>query len=137
MSEGPPPEKRARRSENASLAPHASLPQLFAAFKRNEEFWFEDGNLILVANQDTVFRVYRALLTAQSPVFAHSVASADNLNPSCDGCPVVEISDTPEELTHFLRVVLPKSQQVYATQSLHIAPSGARATHPFSISISV
>ncbi|PIL26559.1 hypothetical protein GSI_12317 [Ganoderma sinense ZZ0214-1] len=135
MSDGPPPEKRARFSENASLRPHASLPQLLAAFKRDDEFWLEDGNLILVANQSTVFRIYCALLTAQSAVFADSISSASS-DPAqmCDGCPVVEVSDTPEELAHFLRVVLPKSQQVYAIRYLCLAASSAQLTLIYKLS---
>lgn len=82
--------------------------------KRHGDFWFDDGNLILVAQQNIAFRIYRGLLTAQSTFFADKAATA-SMNPAktFDGCPVVEVSDTPEELAHFLHIILPKSKQMY------------------------
>ena len=90
----------------------ASISPPLTAFKRHDEFWIDDGNLILVAKQNTAFRIYRGLLAAQSTVFADMLAAASS-DPAArliDGCPVLEVSDTPVELAHFLRVILPKSQ---------------------------
>ncbi|KAI0691704.1 hypothetical protein C8Q76DRAFT_660872 [Earliella scabrosa] len=78
---------------------------------RCEEFWLEDGNLVLVA-RDTVFRVYRQLLASQSPIFADMFASSSvEASETLDGCPVVRLSDSPQDLVHLLRVLLPRTQR--------------------------
>ena len=41
---------------------------------RHPEFWLDDGNLILVASQETAFRIYTGLLASQSEVFANMFA---------------------------------------------------------------
>ncbi|PIL26560.1 hypothetical protein GSI_12318 [Ganoderma sinense ZZ0214-1] len=112
MSPSPPPAKRARLSEDAATAT-ASLPP-WTGFQPHGDFWFDDGNLIVVAKQNIAFRIYRGLLAAQSAFFADKIASA-SLDPTqiFDGCPVVEVTDTPEEFAHFLRVMLPKSKQLF------------------------
>ncbi|KAI0742369.1 hypothetical protein C8Q80DRAFT_1055549, partial [Daedaleopsis nitida] len=71
------------------------------------EFWLDDGNIVLVA-QDTAFRVYRRLLATQSKVFADMlVASSADTNDEMEGCPVVRLSDSPQDFTQLLRVMLP------------------------------
>ena len=83
-----------------------------AMLDQHEEFWFIDGNLILVA-RDTAFRVYRGLLTVQSQVFDDMFASASSSTHELfDGCPVVHLSDTPEDLAHLLHVLLPTSRKM-------------------------
>ena len=40
--------------------------------RRSEDFWFEDGDIVLSVTEDGVeyhFRVHRAILTIASPVF--------------------------------------------------------------------
>ena len=80
---------------------------------RHEEFWFNDGSVVLVA-RNTGFRVFRSLLAAQSTVFADMLSSS---SPSADemveGCPVVPLSDSPQDVAHFLGVLLPKSRRTY------------------------
>ncbi len=82
-------------------------------FRRHEEFWLDDGSIVLVARRTTAFRIYRVLLAAQSTIFADMFASS---SPSTDemieGCPVVHLSDAPSDVAHFLRVPLPKSQRL-------------------------
>ena len=80
------------------------------------EYWLEDGNIVLVAC-DTAFRVYRGLLAAQSSVLAelfNSIPSSTGQN-IYEGCPMVPLSDSPEELRHFLRVLFPKTQRLYVS----------------------
>ncbi|KAM5539620.1 hypothetical protein V8D89_006729 [Ganoderma adspersum] len=113
MTDNDRPLKRARLS---STEPHSSPPQPPTShFKcQHSEFWLPDGNIILVANNAVAFRVYRGLLAAQSTVFedmfVSSTSSADEL---FDGCPVVQLTDSSEDLTHLLRVLLPKSERRY------------------------
>ena len=81
--------------------------------KHDEEFWLEDGNIILISSS-TAFRIYRGLLAARSSVFADMfTASSSKPDESYEGCPVIHLSESPEDLRHFLRVLLPKSQRMY------------------------
>ncbi|KZT07971.1 uncharacterized protein LAESUDRAFT_758100 [Laetiporus sulphureus 93-53] len=77
-----------------------------AAGEHDGEFWFDDGNIIL-SSQGIGFRVYRGLLAQQSDVFQ----SVFTLPQPADSehvydCPVVQLSDHPQELRHLLRVLL-------------------------------
>ncbi|KAM5539308.1 hypothetical protein V8D89_006999 [Ganoderma adspersum] len=89
-----------------SKSPGISLNSL----KRHAEFWFDDGSVVLVA-RNTGFRVYRALLAAQSTVFSDMFSSSSpDAEAMLEGCPVVQLSDSPRDVEHFLRVLLPKAQ---------------------------
>ncbi|EIW57011.1 uncharacterized protein TRAVEDRAFT_99074, partial [Trametes versicolor FP-101664 SS1] len=77
------------------------------------EFWFEDGNVILVA-QDYEFRVFKGVLAHHSSVFRDMFSlsrpiSAAPVESSAvvDACLVVHLSDSPEDLRHILRTYLP------------------------------
>nr|VWP01114.1 Cytochrome P450 51 [Ganoderma boninense] len=116
MSDNGRPLKRARISETASSpdvpesSTSANLPHLF---EPHHEFWLPDGNIILVARA-IGFRIYRGLIAAQSTVFEDMFASSStDANEIFDGCPVVHLSDSPEDLVHLVRVLLPKSQRLY------------------------
>ena len=79
----------------------------FAAGKRDEEFWFEDGNIVLVAGE-THFRVYKGPLRHHSLVFRDMLGLpqpeiADCYSPEYA---VVNVADSPEDLRHFLRVLI-------------------------------
>ena len=117
MSRTPPPAKRVRLADEAA-ATAASSPAR-TGFEPHADFWFDDGSLILVAKRNIAFRVYRGLLAAQSTFFADKIASASS-DPTqmSDGCPVVQVTDTPEEVAHFLAVVLPKSKQLCVWETL-------------------
>ncbi|KAI1795316.1 hypothetical protein LXA43DRAFT_1080214 [Ganoderma leucocontextum] len=107
----PRPQKCARLSSN-DLVPHASsdpVSQTMSNLTRHSEFWFDDGNIVLVA-QHTGFRIYRRLLAAQSTVFADMFTSSSaGADEAFDGCPVVHLTDSHHDLTHLLRVLLPTS----------------------------
>ncbi|KAI0685939.1 hypothetical protein C8T65DRAFT_591652 [Cerioporus squamosus] len=99
-----PARKRARLNEGS---PESSIEDLV----HNEELWLDDGNLVLVTGK-TAFKVYRGLLAAQSPVFADMFATAaPDSEEMLDGSPVVHLSDSPEDMSHFLRALLPKAQR--------------------------
>ena len=79
------------------------------AIKRDEEFWLDDGTVILIA-RDIEFRVYKGLLANLSPVFKNLFAARHSLRRvSVDeqqtlACPVVRVSDSPEDVRRLLRV---------------------------------
>ena len=69
--------------------------------KLDDKYWFEDGNILLIA-QDVEFRVYRGLLTSASHVFRdilsipqQSPYAADEDTP---GVPLVHLSDHPNDV---------------------------------------
>ncbi|KAI9061913.1 hypothetical protein FKP32DRAFT_1575116 [Trametes sanguinea] len=77
---------------------------------RDEEFWYDDGTIILIA-RNVEFRIYKGILAEHSPVFKDMFSfpqppSAPNTEPQC---PVVHLSDSPEDLRHVLRVYMPKN----------------------------
>ncbi|TBU38342.1 hypothetical protein BD309DRAFT_874578 [Dichomitus squalens] len=75
------------------------------------EFWLGDGTVILVAGT-IEFRVYKGLLAAYSPVLKDLFARKHPFRdvPSGDRhdipCPVVRVSDSPDDLRHLLRVCI-------------------------------
>lgn len=87
-----------------------------SARARDEEFWYDDGTIILVAG-NVEFRVYKGILAENSSVFRDMfslpqppISSGSSDTPSPDnGCPVVHLSDSPEDLRHILRVYTPKT----------------------------
>ncbi|KAI0742368.1 hypothetical protein C8Q80DRAFT_1108867 [Daedaleopsis nitida] len=105
------PAKRARPEDDGEAR---------TAPKRSEEFWLDDGNIILIA-QDTAFRVYRQLLASQSKVFADMLAaSRADTNDTIEDCPVVRLSDSPQDLTHLLRVLLPREHRILYRDTEHL-----------------
>ncbi|EIW56917.1 uncharacterized protein TRAVEDRAFT_128370 [Trametes versicolor FP-101664 SS1] len=87
-----------------------------SARTRDEEFWYDDGTIILVAG-NVEFRVYKGILAENSSVFRDMFSlpqppilaeSSDAPSPG-DGCPIVHLSDSPEDLRHILRVYTPRT----------------------------
>ncbi|KAM5544059.1 hypothetical protein V8D89_002245 [Ganoderma adspersum] len=73
--------------------------------KKDEEFWFDDGNIIVVAG-DTAFKLYKGILSSVSPVFKDLFSMPQPNNPeTMDGCLVVRLNDSATELGHFFRLV--------------------------------
>lgn len=81
--------------------------------KPDDDFWFEDGNIVLIA-RDIEFRVYKGILAKHSPVFQDMFSlppppapetSRDTAEP-IETCPVVHLSDSPEDFRHVLRVCM-------------------------------
>lgn len=76
-------------------------------FKRVEDLWFFDANLILRA-ENTLFRIHSSLLAARSPVFRDMVAFPQPSNAEgdiVDGNPVVRLHDSATEVEVFLRAI--------------------------------
>ena len=109
MSQDPRPPKRPRDMISTCEASKDSVDSL----KRSKEFWIEDGNIVLVAGE-TAFRVYRGLLALQSTIFADLFASSSpSAEERYDDCPVIRLTDSPQDLTHLLRALLPTSRASY------------------------
>ncbi|PIL26465.1 hypothetical protein GSI_12223 [Ganoderma sinense ZZ0214-1] len=131
------PPKRSR-TEDTPRQSSAATPLDLDNFQCHEEFWFDDGSIVLIAQQKTGFRVYRALLTAQSTIFADMfTSSSPSAEEMIEGCPVVHLSDTPEDIAHLLRVLLPKSQRLlYSRKSIlsfHQLSAIIRLSHKYHV----
>jgi len=66
------------------------------------DFWFADGNIILVAGH-AAFKVHRGQLERHSDIFRDLFTIPQ---PQCqdmvDGCPWVELHDSPADVLHLL-----------------------------------
>lgn len=110
-------------------SPHADILEDSASMahpkpRKDDELWFDDGNLIIVAG-DTEFRVYKGPLLLHSEVIRDMVSmpppsSSDavgDMAPNGPGMalawvPVhsVEFHDSPADVKHFLRTFAPGRQ---------------------------
>ena len=77
--------------------------------RKDEGLWLEDGNIVLVARNAVAFRVYKGLLIRTSPVFRDMFAIGQADTPdgeTIDGCSVVHVTDTPEDMGAFLGMIV-------------------------------
>ncbi|KAJ6567060.1 hypothetical protein B0H19DRAFT_1232982 [Mycena capillaripes] len=73
--------------------------------RRIPELWFEDGNLVILA-ENRQFRVYRGVLAARSPIFHDMLAFPQPSDSELiEGCPLVRLPDSATEVTVFLRAI--------------------------------
>ncbi|KAI0742372.1 hypothetical protein C8Q80DRAFT_1258645 [Daedaleopsis nitida] len=74
---------------------------------QDETFWFSDGSLVLVAGT-SAFKIYHGVLASQSAVFADMLSlPRSSTDPSINGCPILELLDSPEDLRYLLQVLFP------------------------------
>ncbi|EIW56896.1 uncharacterized protein TRAVEDRAFT_73252 [Trametes versicolor FP-101664 SS1] len=141
------PTSRNKRQRTNSDAPESEndVPN---PIKQDDEFWFEDGNIVLIA-RDVEFRVYKGILAKHSPVFAdmfslppvpaqvHPVSARD-ITPTADTCPVVHLCESPEDLRHVLRMCmsdtsLSSSPLSAGTPSFHMISAVIRIAHKYEM----
>lgn len=115
MTEPTSTNKRQRANSDAVVDKDA--PNLI---KRDEEFWFDDGNIVLIA-RNIEFKVFKSILAKHSPFFKDmfslpppilagiSPGSSQVTSTVVDACPVVHLSDSPEDFRHVLRVCMPET----------------------------
>ena len=107
-----PTRKRARSNPLKDHEPETQPGTGFekvAAATRDSDYWFEDGNLILVS-QGVAFRIYRGLLAEHSVMFRSMFDIAQGLPATediVDGCPVVPLDDSPNDLRELFRLIFP------------------------------
>ena len=67
-------------------------------FRRSGRLWYQDGNIVLVAD-GIGFKVYKGILARQSTVFADMLDIPQPKDRDMyDGCPVVVLPDAAEEM---------------------------------------
>ncbi|KZT67627.1 hypothetical protein DAEQUDRAFT_384018 [Daedalea quercina L-15889] len=104
------------------------------AFVRDDEIWFSDGNIVLEA-QGHAFKVYQGLLAHISEVFRDlfTVAQPSGME-TFDGCPLISLTDHPDEFRHLLRAVFP-GRRITADERLEftIVAAVVRLSHKYQI----
>lgn len=91
--------------------------------QRSPELWFSDGSIVLQVRlllcpsvspthinykaESTQFRVYRGILTANSPLFADLFSVPQPLENTnlVEGCTVIILQDSVQDLTYFLKAL--------------------------------
>ncbi|KAJ7829987.1 hypothetical protein B0H14DRAFT_2808292, partial [Mycena olivaceomarginata] len=73
--------------------------------QRVQDLWFEDGNLVIQAGNSQC-RVYRGVLATRSLVFQDMLSFPQPSDSELvDGCPLVGLTDTEEEVIPFLKAI--------------------------------
>ncbi|KIP01846.1 hypothetical protein PHLGIDRAFT_325470 [Phlebiopsis gigantea 11061_1 CR5-6] len=85
-------------------------PEL-ARCTRDPDLWFTDGSVVLRAD-DALYRVYSGILSQASPVFRamFGIPQPAYGSESYDGCPLVHMPDSAQDLRPFLRALYDCSQ---------------------------
>jgi hypothetical protein len=69
------------------------------------DLWFEDGNVILVAG-DVAFKVHKGQLERHSEIFRDLFSLPQPVDqPTFQGCPIVQLYDSPSDITFLLRAL--------------------------------
>ncbi|KAJ7111636.1 hypothetical protein C8R43DRAFT_852582, partial [Mycena crocata] len=75
------------------------------SLERVDSLWFPDGNIVLCAH-NVLFRVFRGILAARSPVFADMLAFPQPEDAEVvDGCPVLRLDDSAADTMYFLKAL--------------------------------
>jgi len=84
------------------------VPGPIPSITRSEEFWLEDGTIVLQA-ETTQFLVHKSVLSRHSVVFSDmfSISKSEDTHdePFIEGKPLVQIFDTAEDIGHLLRLL--------------------------------
>lgn len=87
---------------------------LHAELTRSKDFWLDDGNVVLVARGETVaFRAHKSILSRHSPYFRNYFAKHTDAEKSLSDCYIVHLTDKPNDLLNFLRVIYDGRKYVF------------------------
>ncbi len=78
--------------------------------KRDDEFWFDDGTIILVA-QAVEFRVYKGVLVDRIPIFQEMLSLPQPAVSDGDEvalCPTIHLADSARDWRNVFRVLMPR-----------------------------
>ena len=100
------PAKRQRCEDVASTTSDADVStpdpsQVQISYER-ADLWFEDGNVVLVA-EGAAFKVHRGVLSRNSEIFRDmfGVPQPEH-GETFEGCPVVHLTDSKEDVRYML-----------------------------------
>ena len=84
------------------------------------QVWFPDGNIVVVAANKVAFRVHKGILSLRSDIFRDLFSLANFADAATaetiEGCPVVHLTDPPEEIRHLFLVLCCGKKCVAARQ---------------------
>jgi len=97
------PRNRPRLSEDDQASITSNADSESSAILTRSHYWFEDGSIILQA-ESTQFRVHKTLLARRSTVLGDmfEVPQPADGEPLVEGCLVVHLSDTAEDVEHMV-----------------------------------
>ncbi|PBK95785.1 hypothetical protein ARMGADRAFT_1010705 [Armillaria gallica] len=93
------PAKRQKTSANASPT---------STHRKDATFWFEDGNIVLISNQGTEFRVHLGVLAFNAEFF-RDMSGLAVPDEEERGYTTIEVADSTQDLTHFLHALYTRS----------------------------
>ena len=118
QAEGPRKRQRTDSGSGSDLPSHgaeiATANDLVDTATRDSDYWFKDGNIILIS-RGVAFRVYRGLLEEHSVVFEsmfHVGQAPQALSDQAYGCPVIPLDDSPEDLRSLFRAIYPLNKNI-------------------------
>ncbi|KAJ7119176.1 hypothetical protein C8R44DRAFT_189565 [Mycena epipterygia] len=105
--------------------------------ERVQDLWFEDGNLVIQA-ENHQFRVYRGILAARSSVFQDMLAFPQPPDSELiEGCPLVRLYDAATEVTVFLKAIFDSDLSFFmpfpSPTDLDIIVSCLRLSHKYGV----
>lgn len=120
-----PPAKR-KRAEDPRKDSTLETPGVPA----RSSLWYFDGNIVLQA-EGTQWKVYKGVLARSSPIFQDmfSLPQPPSMDTEMvDGCPVVQLSDSAEEVEYVLQAIC---QREFVTSRLFLTTNTiAKAERP-------
>ncbi|KZP30457.1 hypothetical protein FIBSPDRAFT_926324 [Athelia psychrophila] len=105
-----PPALKRKRTEDESLEGSTTPAPLVRS-----DIWYDDGNVILQAGC-TQFKLYRGVLGENSSVFKDMFSFPQPPlvgTELVDGCPVVHLSDSAEDVKYVLQAICPREETHY------------------------
>ncbi|KAF7314927.1 hypothetical protein MIND_00006600 [Mycena indigotica] len=108
--------------------------------ERVPELWFEDGNVVLQAEGQVVFKVFQGILAARSPIFKDmfSFPQPQQRMPEdeYDGCPLVPMAgDSAHEVAYFLQAIFNSEffPAYPAPTDFHVVEGCLRMSHKYQV----
>ncbi len=96
------------RQPNAQCPRTDDAPHNDSELQRDTGFWFEDGNVVVVAQQ-TAYRVHRGVLSRHSETFSGLFTLPRPVDGASDekveGCPGVRVTDSSHDFKHLLHAL--------------------------------
>ncbi|KAI1787705.1 hypothetical protein LXA43DRAFT_683603 [Ganoderma leucocontextum] len=139
MSSDAGPSRKRTRLEDSEEDGNLSLPT--SSIPKDDDVWLSDGSIVVVAADKVAFRVHKSLLSLRSEIF-RDLFSLPNVDAATaevmDGCPVVRVSDSPEDIRRLFLVLCCGKNYYYnggelVSVPLEVLASLVRMAHKYAI----